>query len=122
MTTTLIGLLTFLLGLLLGNWLAVGRDKRKEFNDAVAPIRSWLLMEKDELSPYNKSPSRNEIDLFIHYLKPWQKSPFRRHLVNYRAACHKASYQDEAGQVFYRNDVPEMHQELASLLKYVHRR
>ncbi len=122
MTATLISFLTFLLGLLLGNWLAIGRDKRKEFNDAVAPIRSWLLMQRDELSPYNKSPSRNEIDLFVHCLKPWQRASFRRHLENYRAACQNAMYQDAAGQAFYRNDVPELHQELAFLLKYVDRK
>ncbi len=122
MTVTLISFLTFLLGLLLGNWLAIGRDKRKEFNDAVGPVRSWLLMQRDELSPYNKSPSRDEIDLFVHYLRPWQRSSFRLNLEKYRAACQAAMYQDDAGQAFYRTDVPELHQELARLLKYVDRR
>jgi hypothetical protein len=121
MSVTLISLLTFLLGLLLGNWLAIGRDRRKEFNSAVAPIRSWLLMQRDELSPYNKSPSRNEIDLFIHCLSPWQRSAFRRHLENYRVACQAAMYQDGAGQAYYR-DEPALHKELASLLRYVDRR
>jgi len=122
MTATLISFLTFLLGLLLGNWLAIGRDKRKEFNDAVAPVRSWLLSERDELSPYNKSPSRNEMDLFVHYLRPWQRSRFRRSLERYRAACQAAMYQDGVGQAFYRTDSPELHQELVRLLKYVDRR
>ncbi|MBB6066268.1 hypothetical protein [Pseudoxanthomonas broegbernensis] len=122
MITTLTGLLTFFLGLLLGNWLSIGRDKRKEFNDAVAPIRSWLLMQRDELSPYNKSPSRDEIDLFIHYLRPWQRSSFRRDLDKHRATCQNSMYQDSAGQAWYKSDVPELHQELATLLKYTDRR
>src|SRR5690606_31163438 len=37
MATGLVSFLTFLLGLLLGNWLAIGRDKRKEFNEAGSP-------------------------------------------------------------------------------------
>jgi hypothetical protein len=122
MTTTLTGLLTFFLGLLLGNWLALGREKRKEFNEAVAPVRSWLLMQRDELSPYNKIPSRDELDLFVHHLSPWQRSSFRRNLENYRAACQRAMYQDEAGQVWYRDDVPELRDGLACLLKYVDRK
>jgi hypothetical protein len=31
-------ILTFLLGLILGHWLALGRDKRKEFNEASSRI------------------------------------------------------------------------------------
>jgi len=73
MVTGLVSFLTFLLGLILGHWLALGRDKRKEFNEAVAPIRNWLLTEQNGPSPYNKRPSLHEIDLFLHYLWPWQR-------------------------------------------------
>lgn len=40
MTAGLLSFFTFLLGLLLGNRLAISRDKRKEFNDAVMPVRA----------------------------------------------------------------------------------
>ncbi|MBF6022798.1 hypothetical protein [Lysobacter niastensis] len=114
--------ITFLLGLILGHWLAIGRDKRKEFNDAVAPIRKWLLTEQDGPSPYNKRPSQHEIDLFMHYLWPWQRSAFRKHLGSYRQACEASMTQDGAGQVFYNSNSAVIRHELACLFKFVGRR
>lgn len=40
--TPLISVITFVLGLLAGNWLALGRDKRKEFNETAEPVRLFL--------------------------------------------------------------------------------
>jgi hypothetical protein len=42
--------LTLLLGGLIGNRLALGRDKRKEYNDAVYPLREKLIHQIDDLS------------------------------------------------------------------------
>jgi hypothetical protein len=39
----LISVLTFLLGLVLGHWLAIGRDKRKEFNAAAERFYAHFL-------------------------------------------------------------------------------
>jgi hypothetical protein len=35
--------LAFFAGILLGNWIAIGRDKRNEYNQAVIPLRERLL-------------------------------------------------------------------------------
>lgn len=45
-----ISLATFLIGLFFGNWQAIGRDKRKEFNEAVLPIRINLFKQLDLIS------------------------------------------------------------------------
>lgn len=113
----LVSFLTFLLGLLLGNWLAIGRDKRKEFNEATTPIRGWLLGEKDDPNPYTARPSAQEFDRFIHYLWPWQKARFMQRLARYRSLHDSAKAQDAAGQVFY-GDASEIRHELNVLFKY----
>lgn len=43
------GLITFALGLFFGNKYALGRDKRKEFNDIAVPLRVGLLKQIDSI-------------------------------------------------------------------------
>jgi|SRR5690348_4907731 len=121
MNTGLVGFVTFLLGLLLGNWLAIGRDRRKEFNEAVTPIRIWLLRAKDNESPCTPWPPREIFDRFLHYLRPWQRSVFVRHFQKYRSLLEEGETTDAAGQVHYK-DGPEIRGELNALFKYTKRR
>lgn len=117
METSLLSILTFLLGLLLGNWLAIGRDKRKEFNEAASPIRGWLIKEKDAPNPYSACPSAQEFDHFVQCLRHWEKSAFVQRLSRYRSLHTSAQTQDAIGQVFYSNDL-EIRGELNKLFKY----
>lgn len=52
---TITGLLGTLIGLFLGNRLALDRDKRKEFNASVAPLRAALISADAAIS--NVEPS-----------------------------------------------------------------
>lgn len=117
MSTELVSFLTFLLGLALGHWLAIGRDKRKEFNDAATSIRSWLLGAKDSPDPYSPWPSEQEFDRFINYLGPWQQSTFRKHLDIYKTLHNELQVQDSCGQVSYSED-RKISSELNKLFKY----
>lgn len=117
MEISLLSILTFLLGLLLGNWLAIGRDKRKEFNEAAAPIRGWLIKEKDAPNPYSACPSAQEFDCFIQCLRPWEKAGFMQRLSRYRSLHASAQTHDAIGQVFYSND-SEIRGELNKIFKY----
>lgn len=121
MAHTLISLLTFFLGLLLGNWLAIGRDKRKEFNEANAPIRAWLLKEKDDPTAYGRSPSDVEFDRFIHLLPAWKRSSFRVHLDKYKESHKRNLVQDAYGSCTY-SDVEEVRRALNNLFIYTRHR
>ena len=117
METSALSIITFLLGLLLGNWLAIGRDKRKEFNEAAAPIRDWLIKEKEAPNPYSACPSAQEFDRFAQCLRLWEKAGFIQRLSRYRSLHTSAQTQDATGQVFYSND-SEIRSELNKLFKY----
>lgn len=97
-------LLTFLIGLIIGNRLAINRDRRKEFNDSVQPIRSWLLLELNDPSPYRKVPSKIEVDNFVHYLPLWKRRKFEVYLTELKKVREENSYQDDYGKVFYQNE------------------
>jgi hypothetical protein len=119
METGLISFLTFLLGLLLGNWLAIGRDKRKEFNEAAAPVRGWLLKSKADPSPYIPWPSDQEIDRFVHCLAPWRRARFMKRFSTCRELHNSELVSDEAGQVAYVDDtVILIRRELNELFAY----
>ncbi|PHM63947.1 hypothetical protein Xsto_03477 [Xenorhabdus stockiae] len=64
----IISLLCFLLGLYIGNKQAIGRDRRKEFNTAVAPLRKTLRRQIERIeqrkSPY---PPLSKDDFYALY-------------------------------------------------------
>ena len=76
MATVIISLVTFAAGLVIGHWLVIGRDKRKEFNEAARPIRVFLLGRQEALSPTDDQPSASEWDAFESCLSRWQRAQF----------------------------------------------
>lgn len=95
MNQVLISLFTFLLGYLLGHWLAIGRDKRKEFNAAVAPIREWLLRVSKVPHPAQKRPSHAELDAYSCRLGRLQRKRFNSLLEAYDNSVHRLTQQDK---------------------------
>jgi hypothetical protein len=63
MSEVIIGLLGVLVGTLLGNWMALGRDKRREYNKVVNPMRATLLKAEDELKKGYSGRAFNDEDL-----------------------------------------------------------
>lgn len=98
--------LGFFVGLLLGNWLALGRDKRREFNDAALPIREWLLGQIKNQSPIVRSPAEIELDLFTQCLPFWSRRGFRRAYEKQKQEREKAIARDSIGGVFYSESGP----------------
>jgi len=100
----ILSLLTFFLGLAIGNRLAIGRDRRKELNEAAKPIRSWLLAEAKSPNPYTKRPSTVEIDLFANCLPFWKRKAFWASFARHDEVRNCARTQDGYGSVSYGNE------------------
>lgn len=76
---SLISALTFFVGLWLGHRLQLGRDRIREFNAAVTPVRAYLLCQIDNPRWGNvRAPTLIELDAFEHSLGWLRREGFRR--------------------------------------------
>jgi hypothetical protein len=92
----------FLIGTLLGNWLAIGRDKRTEFNEIAQPIREILMKEKERKSPIVPGIGSIDADRLECAFPFWKRCGFRKAWEGYCGAKEE-TYQDSVGQPFYKN-------------------
>lgn len=120
MNSILLSLLTFLIGVLVGNRMSIDRDKRKEFNEAAKPIRAWLLSEVTQPSPYRHHPNVVQIDTFVSYLPFWKRRGFRKAYKRQDCARQEALEKDSMGSVFYKDD-SYIRESLNALLPYTER-
>lgn len=76
----------FLAGTLLGNWLAIGQEKRKEFNQIADPLSEALTQVREF------STCDNTLDFFMfkRVLNRWELFRFNKCLKNYERAKEKA--------------------------------
>lgn len=92
MTELLSGILGLLLGGLIVHRLALGRDKRKEFNDLAAPIYERLIQAEEQAQNGYVWVTWDNAD--ISRLKPYLKNRERKKLdsliENYREAIRLA--------------------------------
>ena len=117
----IINFLIFFLGLFLGHRLNLGRELRKEFNDAAIPIRKWILDEIKNPSPYFKSPTDIELDTFVHYLPWWKRGGFNKAYARQKDEREKATARDSIGGVFY-NDNKHIIKALHECFSFTNRR
>jgi len=113
-----IPIITFVLGGFLGHWLAVVRDKRKEFNEAAQPIRAFLLSQEEALYPAENQPSLPEWDTFEACLSRRRRQRFLKALKEYRE-YHTGT--GAYGMVPYPNPEP-VHDCVRRLLRFTERR
>lgn len=80
------GIFGVLVGGLIGHWLAIGRDKRKEINGVVVPLKQRLLSLKDELSRESyveKNISQEEIARVRVYIAKGKYSQLHSYFTQY---------------------------------------
>lgn len=102
-TSALVSAASFLVGVLLGNWTAIGRDKRKEFNEAAAVVRKAYLGHRRDLRPGHIPPSIIELDALELRLPRRSREGFRMAVKRYQEAKKAAEYRDSLGDLHYRD-------------------
>ena len=99
----LLNSLSFLVGIFIGNRVAIGRDKRKEFNDAVTPVRAQLISMRDNPTPYHSILSGAEIDFIQHYMLPLRRWRFGNAIKRHARQRDEQMRQYADGQAFFED-------------------
>lgn len=79
-----------LIGFLLGNWLTIGRDRRKEFNSLIDPIRYDLLIIRNHPQSGIRGTYVITFALIREKLPFWKRKGFDRAIENYNK--NKSTY------------------------------
>jgi len=114
-----LNLLLFFAGFFIGNRLAIGRDKRREFNSLIDPIRTSLLITKNR--PNNRLPDNYLItfELIRERLHSWQRRGFDRAVEAYKESKGDGNRgHDDMGGFVYKDKALIVHAAEA-LLKYL---
>jgi hypothetical protein len=99
-----------------GHWLALRRDKRKEFNDAALPVRQWLLGHAKCPDVYADRPSAIQLDRFESYLSRGKRTRFEAELRNLEAMLQDF-HSDKYGQPIL-NDPASLQESAEKLLPF----
>lgn len=121
----IVNIILFLAGLIIGNWLAIGRDKRKEFNQIADKVCLALKKQKqrvEENSAVVTRPEENDLEKLKRRISIFKKKSFEESLNRYIDATSSKNWkQDEYGQPFYK-DSQKVIQSIEDLLSYTKRK
>ncbi|WP_328189796.1 hypothetical protein [Marinobacter sp. OP 3.4] len=96
--------LTLLLGGLIGNWLAIGRDKRKEYNAVVLPLKQKVLTYIDQLKESKHLDFRESEIKALRGIVSERKYENIRYLYNEYVGLVRADQKvTEGGYIVYSN-------------------
>lgn len=91
---TIFSLITFITGLIVGNKQALGRDKRKEFNEMSQPAFAALNKQLTAIANGRQGESVGDLLFIESYTPLYKRACFRRHLNQYRDAHQGVSIYD----------------------------
>lgn len=115
-----IQVLIFLSGLIIGNRLAIGRDRRKEYNIIAEKIRLGLIKEKEYIIEGNMAIEGTEDTDFkkLMFQLSWYKlRRFNNLLSEYKEIKKKEHYNNKYGGSFYHDSIPVL-SSINKLLKF----
>lgn len=120
----ILSLVTFFIGLYVGNKQAIGRDRRKEFNDLSEAAFISLNKQIAQLSAGLPGECANDFLLIHNYIPFYKRWLFRRHIERYeRAQQNLSTYQVKTGTVtFDREKMTQLSSSAKALLAYLKRR
>ncbi|MEW8139128.1 MAG: hypothetical protein AB2761_18855 [Candidatus Thiodiazotropha endolucinida] len=104
--TTIISVLTFLLGLIFGHRFALFRDRRKEYNEIADIVYSSLLEEKKhaEREMITKGPTEEDFQHLLRRSYFIRRMMIKKSLDTYRTAHMNVIIdRSSSGQPIYRN-------------------
>lgn len=100
--------------------MAIGRDKRKEFNALIEPMRARMIDRNGRPKPQGL-PSAIEMDRIDSYLWIWQRQRLRMFIRCCAAEAERQEYRTNIGEVLY-HDETEMRKYVGNILKILQRR
>lgn len=95
--------ITLIIGIIVGNWQAIGRDKRKEFNDLSIDLFT-ALSNQIKHGRYAVSADTKVCLLIEHYIPVYKRARFRRHVRRYESAQQDISTYDPTSGVATINE------------------
>lgn len=103
MLAAITGLLGVFVGGLIGNRLAIGRDRRKEFNEMADPIRSQL---RNHIATKGKSSfvSEKDLEIFGDHMTPYKRKSYKEAADKYNSIHSKCYRLTEAGLYQLHNE------------------
>lgn len=117
--------LTFCLGFWLGHRLELGRDRIRDFNTAVVPVRAYLLCQiETPVWGHVRAPTLIEVDAFDHSLGRFRRKGFRRAWERQKRESQSdmgATYDPNTGDVTSA-DYTRLLAALRACLRYTQRR
>jgi hypothetical protein len=115
---------TAAIGFLAGHFLAIGRDRRKEFNEAAKVINEKLFKERRNPTPLASVPSDTERDVFAQHLFFVKRRNFYYAVEKYNKIKEDADIRMLEGVIGcgrYKNESLIIN-EINNLLRYTKRR
>jgi len=92
--SAVLSLATFVLGLIVGNKQAIGRDRRKEFNEVSQEAFVALSRQLKAIEAGSQGQSAGELLLVESYIPFYKRPLFRMHAKRYKTALQGVSTYD----------------------------
>lgn len=119
------GVISFLSGMLLGHWLAIGRDRRTEFNTAASPIRKALLIQIDKARTNNQTihrytVNRDDFIVFCSHVSILSQRKYKYCVKQYFCCFDTPQHVAASGMVYKQEPVDRvaLEKSIKGLLKY----